>query len=82
MSAVLCLPACLRVSAAASRGQAPHGNASLGVVASRLRGFVPHPLIPLLYRHPRKASLSRPLSGPKSSSRRLNQNQDPSKGQF
>ena len=28
MSAVLCLPACLRVSAAASRGQAPHGNAS------------------------------------------------------
>ena len=29
MSAVLCLPACLRVSAAASRGQAPHGNASV-----------------------------------------------------
>ena len=29
MSAVLCLPACLCVSAAASRGQAPHGNASL-----------------------------------------------------
>ena len=28
MSAFLCLPACLRVSAAASRGQAPHGNAS------------------------------------------------------
>ena len=28
MSAVLCLPACLCVSAAASRGQAPHGNAS------------------------------------------------------
>ena len=28
MSAVLCLPACLPVSAAASRGQAPHGNAS------------------------------------------------------
>ena len=28
MSAVLCLPACLRVSAAASRGQAPDGNAS------------------------------------------------------
>ena len=28
MSAVLCLPACLRVSAAASRGQAPPGNAS------------------------------------------------------
>ena len=28
MTAVLCLPACLRVSAAASRGQAPHGNAS------------------------------------------------------
>ena len=28
MSAVLCLPACLRVSAAASPGQAPHGNAS------------------------------------------------------
>ena len=28
MSAVLCLPACLRMSAAASRGQAPHGNAS------------------------------------------------------
>ena len=28
MSAVLCLPACLRVSTAASRGQAPHGNAS------------------------------------------------------
>ena len=28
MSAVLCLPACLCVSAAASHGQAPHGNAS------------------------------------------------------
>ena len=28
MSAVLCLPACLCVSTAASRGQAPHGNAS------------------------------------------------------
>ena len=32
MSAVLCLPACLCVSAAASRGQAPHGNASLARV--------------------------------------------------
>ena len=29
MSAVLCLPACLCVSTAASRGQAPHGNASI-----------------------------------------------------
>ena len=29
MSAVLCLPACLCVSAAASRDQAPHGNASV-----------------------------------------------------
>ena len=28
MSAVLCLPACLCVSTAASRGQAPHRNAS------------------------------------------------------
>ena len=28
MSAVLCLPACLCVSAAASLGQVPHGNAS------------------------------------------------------
>ena len=28
MSAVLCLPACLRVSVAVSCGQAPHGNAS------------------------------------------------------
>ena len=28
MSAVLCLPACLCVSTAASCGQAPHGNAS------------------------------------------------------
>ena len=28
MSAVLCLPACLCVSAAASCGQFPHGNAS------------------------------------------------------
>ena len=28
MSAVLCLPACLCVSIAASRGQAPHGNTS------------------------------------------------------
>ena len=28
MSAVLCLPACLCVSAAAYRGQAPRGNAS------------------------------------------------------
>ena len=28
MSAVLCLPACLRVSAAASRCQPPHGNTS------------------------------------------------------
>ena len=52
------------------------------VVASRLRGLVPHPPIPLLYKPPRKASLSRPLFGPKSSNRRLNQNQDPSKGQF
>ena len=33
MSAVLCLPACLCVSAAASRGQAPNGNASVGEVA-------------------------------------------------
>ena len=54
----------------------------LGVVASRLRGFVPHPPIPLLYRPPRKASLSRPLFWPKSSSRRLNQKQDPSEGQI
>ena len=30
MSVVLCLPAHLCVSTAASRGQAPHGNASLG----------------------------------------------------
>ena len=30
MSAVFCLPACLCVSTAASRGQAPHGNASAG----------------------------------------------------
>ena len=29
MSVVLCLPAPLRVSTAASRGQAPHGTASL-----------------------------------------------------
>ena len=29
MSVVLCLPAHLRVSTAASRGQAPHGNASI-----------------------------------------------------
>ena len=36
MSAVLCLPACLCVSAAASRGQAPHGNASLGHLACDL----------------------------------------------
>ena len=54
----------------------------LGFVASRLRGFVPHAPIPLLYRPPRKASMSRPLFWPKSTSRRLNQNQDPSKGQF
>ena len=39
MSAVLCLPACLCVSTAASRGQAPHGNASK---AFHLRG-VTHP---------------------------------------
>ena len=32
MSAVLCLPACLCVSAAASRGQAPHGNPSMASV--------------------------------------------------
>ena len=31
MSAVLCLPACLGVSTAASGGKAPHGNASLQV---------------------------------------------------
>ena len=54
----------------------------VGAVASRLRGLVPHPSIPLLYRYPRKAPLSRPLFGPESSSRRLNQNQDPSKGRF
>ena len=40
MSAVLCLPVCLCVFAAASRGQAPHGNASIPlwlVLACRLR---------------------------------------------
>ena len=36
MSVVLCLPAHLRVSTAASRGQAPHGNAS--VDGQRRRG--------------------------------------------
>ena len=44
--------------------------------------YLPHPPSPLLYRNPSKPSLSRPLFGPKSSSRRLNQNQVPSKGQF
>ena len=39
MSAVLCLPACLCVSAAASCGQAPHEKASK---AFHRRG-VPHP---------------------------------------
>ena len=34
MSAVLCLPACLCVSAAASRGEAPHGNASVRYLPS------------------------------------------------
>ena len=34
VSAVLCLPACLCVSTAASRGQAPPGNASLQIVES------------------------------------------------
>ena len=39
MSAVLCLPACLCVSAAASGGQAPHGN----VLKSFHRRGVTHP---------------------------------------
>ena len=35
MSAVLCLPACLCVSAAAYRGQVPHENASLAALSVR-----------------------------------------------
>ena len=38
MSVVLCLPAHLRVSTAASRGQAPHGNASLLYAYQGLKG--------------------------------------------
>ena len=45
MSAVLCLPACLCMFAAASRGQAPHGNASGPALslwlACSARGCVP-----------------------------------------
>ena len=37
MSVVLCLPAHLRVSTAASRGQAPHGNASTWSARQRRR---------------------------------------------
>ena len=49
MSAVLCLPACLCVSAAASRGQPPHGNASLlaGVLllSSQTRILADNPVV-------------------------------------
>ena len=41
MSVVPCLPAHLRVSTAASRGQAPHGNASVISSQSRLLGSNP-----------------------------------------
>ena len=45
MSAVLCLSACLCVSAAASRGQAPHGNASLlGVYVKKVSGPIDPPV--------------------------------------
>ena len=37
MSAVLCLPACLCLSTAASQGQAPHGNASVGAVLEQVQ---------------------------------------------
>ena len=59
MSAVLCLPACLCVSTAASRGQAPHGNASVayaqgsiaqkfGMCSSGVVGDMQHTAFPML----------------------------------
>ena len=55
----------------------------LGVVASRLRGFVHNSPIPASADILPKASLSRPFSGPKRSSlERLSRTQDPTKGQL
>ena len=54
----------------------------LGVVASRLRGFVSNSPIPASVDILAKASLSRPCSGRKAAARRLSRTQDPTKGQF
>ena len=54
----------------------------LGVVASRLRGFVHNSPIPASADILAKASLSRPFSGQKAAARRLSRTQDPTKGQF
>ena len=48
MSAVFCLPACLRVSDAASCGQAPHGNASIWILSETFLSNHPD-LLPGLY---------------------------------
>ena len=54
----------------------------LGVVASRLRGFVHNSPIPASADILAKASLSRPCSGRKPAARRLSRTQDPTKGQL
>ena len=54
MSVVLCLPAHLRVSTAASRGQAPHRNASL-VLSSQSRLLGSNPIVWLCDQKPVKS---------------------------
>ena len=54
----------------------------LGVVASRLLGFVHNSPIPVSADILAKASLSRLCSGRKAAARRLSRTQDPTKGQL
>ena len=68
MSVVLCLPAHLCVSTAASRGQAPHGNGQKRFTAAGL----PIPRVPLGATHPeqrgaaaRSSQLAAQRSGPR-----------------
>ena len=67
MSVVLCLPAHLRVSTAASRGQAPHGNASK---AFHRRG-VTHPSRATRGHQPRAARRSSSQLAARSAAQRL-----------
>ena len=67
MSVVLCLPAHLRVSTAASRGQAPHGNASLYIylyLYIEIRNKQVTPAKDLLGYHKRLPVNWKPLTSP------------------